>query len=135
MRDWTPDLAVGVAEIDNQHKALFTKLNSLLDAMGKGTGDTEVIRLVDFLGQYVVDHFWTEEKYMARSHYPGAALHKLQHAGFIREFTKLKDQLSTRGVSAALVLGAHKQVSDWLVNHICKTDKVLGAFIKTKTAA
>ena len=33
---WTEDLTVGVEAIDNQHKELFSRINSLADAIRQG---------------------------------------------------------------------------------------------------
>jgi hemerythrin len=33
---WTEDLSVGVETIDNQHKELFSRINSLADAIRLG---------------------------------------------------------------------------------------------------
>ncbi|MHB9035807.1 MAG: hemerythrin domain-containing protein, partial [Armatimonadota bacterium] len=54
---WTPDLAVGVREIDDQHRELFKRVNDLLEAMSKGKGRDEIAKVVAFLGNYVVTHF------------------------------------------------------------------------------
>lgn len=35
---WDSKLAVGVDKIDNQHKELFNRMNSLMDAMKEGKG-------------------------------------------------------------------------------------------------
>ena len=135
MREWTLDLAVGVGDIDSQHKALFKKLNDLERMMSAGKADDEILRTVDFLARYVVDHFATEERYMAHFGYPSAGSHKLQHQAFIRELAGVQQQLATAGVTPALVLAVHKRATDWLVDHISKTDKILGAFVKPKLAA
>lgn len=135
MLEWNANLAVGVPSIDSQHKELIRKLADLAQAMRGGDTEAEVHRLIPFLARYVVDHFATEERLMARYAYPGAASHKLQHQLFIRDLQAFGQQLDRGPFSAALVLGLHRKASDWLVNHIAKTDKLLGAFLKTKQAA
>ena len=135
MLEWTPALAVGIASIDNQHKELFRKLAGLAQAMCGGDTEAEVGRLVPFLARYVVDHFATEEGLMNRYAYPAAASHKLQHQLFTRDLQAFGQQLDRGPFSAALVLGLHRKASESLVNHIAKTDKLLGAFLKTKQAA
>ncbi len=126
---WTRDLAVGVADIDFQHKELFDKLNGLVEAMRAGNATEEVPRLLAFLGTYVQTHFATEERYMVAMSYPSTNAHRLQHQGFLRELGAVQEQFQRRGAAADLVLAVHRKVSDWLVNHICKTDKLLGAFL------
>jgi hemerythrin len=40
--EWTDDLAVGIVEIDNQHKELFHQINQLLEACNQGKGKETV---------------------------------------------------------------------------------------------
>lgn len=135
MREWTAELNVGVIEIDRQHKALFDKLNDLSRLMSAGNANAEIPRIVGFLAGYVVDHFATEERYMAQYHYPRASSHKLQHQAFMRELAAVQREMAASGVTATLVLAIYNKATDWLVTHISKTDKILGAFITSKRAA
>jgi hemerythrin len=41
-------------------------------------------------------------------------------------------QFKGNGASATLVLDVHRRVTDWLVNHITKTDKLLGKFLQSR---
>ena len=134
MLQWSNELSVGVAEIDRQHQELIRRLNNLMQSMAGGTAAQDIPQILDFLGQYTVEHFATEERLMARHAYPSAASHKLQHQAFIREFTGYAQQCG-QGVSSPLVLQIHRRLSEWLVGHISKTDKLLGAYLKTKLAA
>jgi hemerythrin len=129
---WTPDLSVGVKEIDDQHKELISRLNALGEAMMKGLGKEEIGALLDFLGSYVVTHFGTEERHMARTNYPSAAAHKAQHQELIADFTKFRAEFDSAGAKLSLVLGLNTKLVAWLKNHICGTDKQLGAFLKTR---
>jgi hemerythrin len=127
---WTSDLAVGVTQIDDQHKELFKRLNDLLEAMSKGKGREEIDKVVSFLANYVISHFETEEKLMARHSYPQFVAHKTQHSIFVSDFTNMKRNFES-GVSVSSVIAVQKRISDWLVNHIGKTDKALGAFLNS----
>lgn len=129
---WTSDLATDVAEIDNQHKELFFRVNQLLSASGKSKGKEEIVTLIDFLGEYVVSHFNTEEKYMAIHHYPDYDFHKAEHTAFLNEFSDLKKRYQEEGATSHLVIVLQNRTFGWLRNHICKIDKVLGAFLKKK---
>lgn len=129
---WTPDLATGFADIDNQHKELIIRLNALFAAMSKGAGKVEVAKTIDFLGDYVVIHFANEEKYMVQHNYPEASLHKVEHKKLLADFTKFKKEFEEKGASATLVVHTQKFLTDWLINHIKKVDTKLGAFLKTK---
>ncbi|MDI3280784.1 MAG: bacteriohemerythrin, partial [Bacillota bacterium] len=94
---WTEDLATGVTQIDDQHKELIERVNQLLAACSEGRGKEEVGRTLNFLSDYIVFHFGTEEKYMTQYDYPGYNSHKAQHTGFIKEFTDLKGKFETEG--------------------------------------
>lgn len=129
---WTPDLSVGVKEIDDQHRELINRLNALGEAMMKGMGKDEIGRLLDFLGSYVITHFGTEERFMARYNYPDLASHKMQHTQLISDFRQFRAEFDQSGAKLTLVLGLNAKLVAWLKEHICGTDKLLGGFLKTR---
>ncbi|MBI2264078.1 MAG: hemerythrin family protein [Armatimonadetes bacterium] len=127
---WTEDLAVGVAEIDNQHKELFQRINNLLEATSQRRGKEELDGVLKFLEDYVVVHFGTEEKFMTLHGYPEYHPHREQHGNFIMDLRNLKKQYATEGATSYLVIQVQSRVCDWLRNHIAKIDKALGSFLK-----
>lgn len=129
---WTEDLATGSHEIDRQHKELFTRINALLDACRQGRGKTEVNEVVRFLDDYVVKHFSEEEKYMQKYDYALHGAHKAQHPEFIANFSESKRQIEHEGPGIHLVVRTNHLIGQWLVNHICKVDRALGTFLKTR---
>jgi hemerythrin len=129
---WTEALAVGVEEIDRQHKGLFEQVDRLLVAAQKGAGQEELGNLLDFLGRYVVEHFGTEERFMAQYDYPESMTHKRQHADFVEYYKDVRARIDKEGASLSTLLQVQKYVVDWLNNHIRKSDKALGAYLKTK---
>jgi len=129
---WTNELATGSEEIDNQHRELFRKINHLFEACRQGKGKEEVRRTIQFLDDYVVSHFSTEESYMKRLNYPGYAVHKAQHLAFTGNFLELKRRLEEEGPGVFLVINTNQIIVEWLVNHIRKVDKELGAFLRTE---
>ncbi len=133
--EWKPALSVGVNDIDDQHKELFARVNKLLDATSQGKGKEEIGKIIDFLGAYVVTHFGTEEKYMLRLQYPHLSSHKAQHQQFLSEFSALKERFEKEGATSQLVILIQRRVCDWLMTHIGGTDKMLGSFLQTRSAA
>lgn len=129
---WTEDLATGVTVIDNQHKELFNRANALIDATSQSKGKEEITTLLNFLGEYVVSHFEMEELYMSKYNYPDFQLQKAQHMEFLKEFSDLKNRYEKEGVTSHLVIVVQNRVFSWLRNHICKVDKALGVFLKTR---
>ncbi len=130
MIKWTPALAVGHAVIDTQHQELFRRLESLLAAMMKGD-KAEIVRLFDFLGSYVVEHFGAEEKLMQQHAYPDYPAHKAAHERFVADYLALKKSLDAGG-GAALSIKVQNWCGDWLKAHIAGTDQALATYINGK---
>ncbi len=131
--EWNENLASGSIEIDSQHKELFSRVNKLLGAFEKGSaGREEVSKIVQFLTEYVVFHFGTEEKYMDKYAYSSKTQHKAQHQQFVSSFLKLKERMVMEGINPALGADMKELVVDWLLNHIKYSDRALGMFLKLK---
>jgi hemerythrin len=129
---WNEELATGVLEIDNQHKEIFARINRLLEASSQGKGKEEVGRMIDFLGDYVISHFGTEEKYMQKTGYPDYISHKSQHDKFISEYGDVKKKFEKEGSTSTLVIEVMNKSVHWLINHITKVDKVMAAYLREK---
>ena len=59
--EWNEKLATGNSNIDDQHKELFCRFDTLLAACNQRKGKDEVHNLLLFLGDYVKTHFSMEE--------------------------------------------------------------------------
>jgi hemerythrin len=130
---WTPDLATGSSEIDSQHVELFKRIDGLLTAFAQGVVKrSEVDNTIQFLGDYVVHHFGTEEAHMTKYAYANRSAHMAQHELFVKNFGKLKDRMSKEGIGPELAEDTKQLCVDWLVNHIKFSDKALGMFLKKK---
>lgn len=127
---WTEDLSVGVGIIDTQHKELFATADALLGAVDSGEGHGEVTKVITFLEEYVENHFQMEEMYMKRYSYADYPQHKMEHTAFIGDFYDLRQELDNDGVTPDLTVRLANRVGDWLVNHIGRMDKALGAFLR-----
>jgi hemerythrin len=133
--EWSQKLTVGVEAIDAQHRELIKQVNQLVAALESRQGGAEVARIVQFLGDYIVRHFGDEERLMARTAYPDAAAHKKQHEAFVADFVELKAELAKHGASPALATQLNHKVGGWLIDHVGRTDRALGAFLAWKAVA
>lgn len=130
---WNDNLASGSTEIDTQHKELFSRINSLLNAFDKGAaGKEEISKTVQYLTEYVVFHFGNEERHMEKYGYSSMTQHKAQHEQFVKSFMKLKDRLIMEGINPPLAQDTKDLCVDWLLNHIKYSDRALGMFLKLK---
>lgn len=118
---WQPDMSVGVRALDDDHKKLIAMINQLHAGMLAGHSNDVVGGVLTGLANYTVEHFTREEQYFARTNYPGAASHKLEHE-------KLKQQVSAvitkfKSGSAGLGMETLNFLRDWLKHHIQESDK------------
>ena len=86
-------LATGDAVLDEQHKELFRRVNKLHDAVISGQGDDESRQLLDYLANYVTEHFAHEEGLMACHSCPVAPANKEAHAQFVQQLLAAKRDL------------------------------------------
>ncbi len=115
-------MTTGLATVDRQHQELFQQVGRLHEAMTQGRGRNEVAKVLDFLGNYVAQHFAQEERSMKEFQCPAAATNAMAHAQFLAKFKALREQFERQGGSAAVVLSIHKTLTDWLVQHIQTVD-------------
>ncbi|MCX7817318.1 MAG: bacteriohemerythrin [Syntrophales bacterium] len=129
---WDDSMLIGHPVIDEQHKSLIEHASSLVEAMDRAYDYSQLNNLIEFLSNYVVEHFQTEEELMREIDYPFVDLQINQHRQFTDYFTAFKEEirkdLNTHRVF--LLFKAQILVTDWLLNHTTKLDKHLGRFLK-----
>ncbi|HHW30115.1 MAG TPA: hemerythrin family protein [Clostridiaceae bacterium] len=128
---WTPDLSVGVKNIDDQHKIWFEKANGLFEAGKEQRAKDYINTMLDFLDEYTKQHFRDEEAFMEEIHYPEIDAQKKAHASFINDLAKLKSEYNKAGGNILVILNANKMVINWLTNHIRNMDKKIGEYVKS----
>ncbi|MDA8432021.1 MAG: bacteriohemerythrin [Nitrospiraceae bacterium] len=129
---WTQDLSVDVKEIDAQHKELLRRISGLDSAMKQGRAREEIFPLLEFLEEYAVIHFRTEEVYMIKYRYPRYQLHKAKHEWFAEEFAAIRKGLEKEGATPEVIVRSNNLLITWFCSHIRTTDAALGAFLKPK---
>ncbi|MBF0317606.1 MAG: hemerythrin family protein [Nitrospirae bacterium] len=131
---WTDDLSVGVDSIDEQHKELIGIINNLLTAIERNYARDEIQEVITFLKKYVETHFAMEEALMTRIKYPSGNFleHEAQHTLFWENFNELLELFKKDHRSPAMINTIEIVLIQWFVNHICKTDKAIGAFVKRR---
>lgn len=134
--EWSQDLSVGINEIDEQHKELFSRINRLVESVRQSRCRETIPEVIGFLEEYVIMHFANEETYMKKYNYPGYEAHKAQHSEFLKSISGLKGELekirSEGGSSYELSVTTNQVVVEWIMDHIIKVDRKLGGFLKTK---
>jgi len=118
---WGPLLAVGVKEIDDQHKKLVELVNQLNDAMQAGHGKEQLRPVLNELIRYTQYHFGTEERLMARHQYEASTPHQAEHKKFVTEVSAFKAKFDSG--NAMISTEIMNFLRDWLSKHILMSDK------------
>ena len=132
--EWNSDLSIGVLEVDVQHKILFEKFNTFVDAYQADKDQEEVLRMFWFLEAYAITHFKDEEKLMQEVDFPDFLRHREKHKSFADELLKLKERLTAEGPSQKVFSKMATFISGWLLGHITVTDRAIGDFINNERA-
>jgi hemerythrin-like metal-binding protein len=127
---WSRLFSVGVREIDDQHRVLFGLLNRLfLREEASDPGDLADKTLEDLVG-YVGHHFAYEEQLMREHGYEEAVAHVQAHSGLGRHVAELVAR--HRGGSTVSLVELTAFLRQWLIAHILRTDRALGAALNKK---
>jgi hemerythrin-like metal-binding protein len=119
--EWTNDISVGQANLDEHHRMIIdclNRLHPLLNASGK---EEEIREVLDALEDFVLVHFSEEERVMKAAGYPDWAAHKLLHDGMYDLVFRLKADLSRGRVPEAGAI--FELLYNWLVKHIMGEDR------------
>jgi hemerythrin len=130
--EWTARLAVGIDDIDAQHRELFRRVNGLVAAMGERRGREELAEVVAFLRAYVEVHFAAEAQLMARSRYPGRASHAAEHAHFRAQVEELAGRIAAEGPESHHAVKLAGMLCAWLRQHVLLTDRQLADHVRAE---
>ncbi len=118
---WTPQMSVGLPELDADHQQLIEIINSL----ERPAGNTEegLRQALVALGRYVEFHFAREERVMAACGYRGLAEHQQEHRDFAE---KIRSYAAAAGSAAAGPTTTNIELvnylNEWLRHHILIVD-------------
>ena len=117
---WSDEYALGLDEIDDQHKHLFALINDVwLGLVNKASAEA-AMGLVEALESYTVTHFSAEEAFMLEQRYSRFTEHKAEHEKFIG---RIAGEKAAVAAGKPLSLELVHFLRDWLVQHIRFTDR------------
>ena len=130
MLEWTTSLAVGVSEIDAQHRTLFERAAELEAAVRAREPGGRVGSIFECLDEYARAHFASEERLMREVDYPEMERHVHEHLEFRRRLASLVPHWESEGPSAAMTMALLGFLDRWLSDHVTASDRQLGAFVR-----
>ena len=125
---WLPDYAVGVDQIDQEHRRLFDLASRLDHTIRSEPKADELQRVLKELLVFADDHFTHEEQLMVRIAYPYYREHCAQHQ-------EIRQKLQTRIVEGeqneyACALNLLEVLVEWLKCHTTTTDRRMGVYME-----
>ena len=129
---WDESLSVGVGLIDEQHRKWIERLHEVESAIKSRRGMQQVVSTLDFLSEYTLFHFSTEEKYMLQTGYPELENHRAKHEELKKTLGNLIEDFKEDGITEKISEAVGTFLGNWLKDHIRVVDQVFAAFLKEK---
>lgn len=130
--EWRSEYSVGDDIIDRQHQDIIDIINELHQLLSVGdVSESDAGHIFDRLAMYVAKHFIYEEQRMVEGGCPDEQVmeHKRTHNQLLRKIQEIVKAYET---------GDHDVLKDllpylygeWLLDHICHTDKKYMPYLK-----
>ncbi|MBI1822655.1 MAG: hemerythrin family protein [Nitrospirae bacterium] len=122
----------GIKEIDDQHEALFQKVNQFLNICQRGRQTQEIIGVMSHLEKYISVHFEAEKDLMEKYQYPHRFSHVAHHTKFREDYSDLKNVFRKEETTLRFAMLMSEIVSDWIIKHVNRADRKLGIFLRER---
>ena len=112
---WQANFAIGIAEVDYEHRELIALINALHAALGEERAGEQVEA---FLGEIFADvsaHFALEERVMRERRYDALAEHKADHERLLDQLRDMMDAQADGAVLDDAQFGG--QLAEWFAGH------------------
>ncbi|KHK03984.1 bacteriohemerythrin [Desulfovibrio sp. TomC] len=128
---WDDSLAIGVDEIDAQHKSIIALINELTTHKNR-SDEAAATQVLQFLRSYLHDHFELEMELMLDLAYPDLEAHRQQHELFVNHviFFEIENEFGV--VSEQMLADILAFLEEWFISHIQLEDKALGQFVRSQ---
>jgi hemerythrin-like metal-binding protein len=125
--DFTPDLSVGIPEIDAQHWEIIRLLDKLDALNGNAEHSDTFPHILNDLVQRIASHFATEERYFHQYAYEDSEPHRIEHARLLAELRKLQEELDAGQRTGSKVA---RYLRVWLTTHVLVEDRAYAEFFR-----
>jgi len=123
---WSEHYSVGIPEIDEQHKTLFSLVNMLHTAILEHKGTAACAEVLDELVDYTRIHFGLEQSLMRVSKYPEYEAHCALHRELVNEVETLQNKIHSGKTAISFELLHFLRT--WLTRHILGEDMKYAEF-------
>lgn len=122
---WRDVYALGIVEVDEQHRQLLSIFSSIEQAITVGGARQDILGRLAGLRDFARVHFQTEERLMVLNEFPGLGEHAVQHREFFRQLNAIENQ-SLESLARQELLGF---LFDWFRDHILVSDRRYAVYL------
>ncbi len=127
---WDRKLALGIDEIDQQHRVFIEILQKLYEVCLTPDSKSIFSAALQELLEYSDYHFMAEETFMRKHDYPELSSHQLEHRKFTQKIETLQESKSFGGKTFSMEVITF--LRDWFIEHIQGTDQQFAAFLRER---
>lgn len=126
MYQFTEDCLIGIEQIDEEHRKLFTLINEAAELPTEARTAKTVSQILARLSDYAATHFAHEEAYMSEHEDPELPLQEKEHQAFTDHVQALVAQPLTDENASAILDEILPFLIRWLYHHILSSDMMIG---------
>lgn len=120
---WNDRYALGVEEIDAQHRKMIGIINKLYSAMDSSSEKEDMNTILNELNDYADYHFTTEEKYFEKFNYDETVEHVKSHDMYREKIAQFSREYSSMHEELALPFEMIEFLREWWTGHILGADR------------
>lgn len=130
---WNKELETGIEILDEQHMNFFKMSNRFAIKYMANKKTEAVMEELEFLEDYLMYHFQTEETFQIESNYPGYLDHQAEHKRLIFQVKAMSVALKNADKSnrEKVLQDFAEFVNDWVKKHILNLDLDFSLFYKS----
>lgn len=125
---WDGALSLGVEQLDLDHRQIVRRLQQIEGELAAGRLE-EARASLRALHGLLIEHWSTEERWMAETGYPGLPEHRLSHAGFVDALVCAREDADHAPPQAR---GSVGRLAAALQAHMLAEDAALARFVASR---
>ena len=127
--EWNDEYSVKIKSIDDQHKQLFTLLNSFIQNVNNN--DNHLLpQQFNELKKYALIHFDYEERLLRIHHFPFFSGHITEHNHFSKKVLEIESHFLRGDTDINTEMVEFLKI--WIIQHISGSDKLYADFLKKR---
>ena len=120
---WRPEFALGIRELDAEHRAMIEQINLCYAALGADADAAAIDHALGEIHAAIAGHFALEERIMRTVGYAGFDAHKAEHEELLEQLRVLMDGFAADREGGRREL--ERQLGEWFAKHFRTFDAAL----------